>query len=411
MDYNTLLDLTTELGYQLAMSGAETFRVEETITRIFAAYDTQVEVFSIPNCLIISLETTNNEPMTRMRRISHHGTDLDAVEKFNNLSRKICAEKPEPETAMYWLQEILSSQKQYGLITYLIANMVSSMGFTFLFKGSFIDSLCAGICGLLIGLINRLMLRFKVNMFFSTIASAFAGATCAYIIAILGLAPNTDAVIISCLMLLVPGLLFTNALRDIIYGDTNSGINRIVQVLLIAVAIALGTGAAWRLALPFGGNEIISTPTANSLLLCSLASVFACLGFNVLFNIQGYGGIFCALGSGLTWAAYGITLDISGDIILANFLATLVAALYAEIMARVRKYPAISYLVVSVIPLLPGAGVYYTTNSFLVGDMAGFTSHGTETLGIAGAMAVAILIVSTVARLWNVRKHHHLKKR
>lgn len=410
MDYNTLLDLTTELGYQLAISGAETFRVEETITRIFAAYEIQVEVFSIPNCLIISLETCNNEPMTRMRRIGHHGTDLDAVEKYNNLSRRICAEKPEPQQAMDWLKDIQSTKKEYGLLTYLIGNMVASIGFTFLFKGSLIDSLCAGICGLLIGLINRLMLHFKVNAFFSTIASAFVGATCAYLIAISGLAPNPDAVIISCLMLLVPGLLFTNALRDIIYGDTNSGINRIVQVLLIGVAIALGTGAAWRVALPLGANEIINTPTVNSVLLCSLASIFACLGFNVLFNIQGYGGIFCALGGGFTWAIYGITLEFSQDIIFANFLATLGAALYSEIMARIRKYPAISYLVVSVIPLLPGAGVYYTTNSFLVGDMTGFTAHGTETLGIAGAMAVAILIVSTLARLWNVRKHHRLNK-
>ena len=55
---------------------------------------------------------------------------------------------------------------------------------------------------------------------------------------------DADIVIIGALMLLVPGLLFTNAMRDIINGDTNSGMNRIIQVFLIAVAIALGTGAA-----------------------------------------------------------------------------------------------------------------------------------------------------------------------
>ena len=77
MDYRSLLDATTELGYLLAMSGAETFRVEETITRIFAAYGIQAEVFAIPNCLTVSLETDAQKPMTRMRRIGHHGTDLD----------------------------------------------------------------------------------------------------------------------------------------------------------------------------------------------------------------------------------------------------------------------------------------------------------------------------------------------
>ena len=57
MDYRCLLDVTTELGYQLAMSGAETYRIEESITRIFAAYGITAEVFAIPNCLTVSLET------------------------------------------------------------------------------------------------------------------------------------------------------------------------------------------------------------------------------------------------------------------------------------------------------------------------------------------------------------------
>ena len=91
MVYRGLLDLTIELGYQLAMSGAETYRVEETITRIFAAYGNSAEVFAITNCLTVCLETDAQKPLTRMRRIGHHGTDLDSVERYNNLSRKICA--------------------------------------------------------------------------------------------------------------------------------------------------------------------------------------------------------------------------------------------------------------------------------------------------------------------------------
>ena len=55
------------------------------------------------------------------------------------------------------------------------------------------------------------------------------------------------ATVIGTLMLLVPGILFTNALRDIIFGDTNSGINRVVEALLIAAAVALGTAVAWNL--------------------------------------------------------------------------------------------------------------------------------------------------------------------
>ena len=69
-------------------------------------------------------------------------------------------------------------------------------------------------------------------------------------------------------------------------------------------------------------------------------------------------------------------------------------------MARVRKYPAISYLVVSIFPLLPGAGIYYTINAFVQGHMNDFSKIGSHTIAIAGALAVGILIVSTTVRSW-----------
>ena len=82
MDYNILLELAADMGYRLAMNGAETFRIEESIRRILAAYDIDSEVFAIPNCLTVSIIDGNAQPMTRMRRIGFHGNDLDAVEKF-----------------------------------------------------------------------------------------------------------------------------------------------------------------------------------------------------------------------------------------------------------------------------------------------------------------------------------------
>ena len=80
MDYSCLLELATNLGYRLAMSGAETFRIEESISRILAAYGIESEVFAITNCLTVSIETPDGKPMTRMRRIGFHGNDLDTVE-------------------------------------------------------------------------------------------------------------------------------------------------------------------------------------------------------------------------------------------------------------------------------------------------------------------------------------------
>ena len=400
MNYNTLLDMAAECGYQLAMCGAETFRVEDSICRIMNAYGIQGEAFAIPNCLTVSMITADGKPMTRMRRIGFHGNDLDGVEQFSNLSRRICSEVPAPEVAMQWLSETRSNLRQYKLPLYLVGNFLGACGFCILFGGSYIDSVCAGLCGILVGLVVKFMEVMKANQFFRTITTSFLMAFLAYGLSAFGIAQNADSVIIGALMILVPGLLFTNALRDIIYGDTNSGLNRIVQVFLIAVAIALGTGAAWGLSSAIWGTPHSAPSIQHHIILQCIACYVSGIGFFILFNIHGYGGFLCALGGMLTWITYSLILYFGGSDILAYFFATVSASLYAEIMARVRKCPAISYLVISAFPLIPGAGVYYTMTYAVASDMANFADRGMHTLAIAGVMAVGILLASTVVRFW-----------
>jgi uncharacterized membrane protein YjjP (DUF1212 family) len=381
------------------MCGAETFRIEECVVRIFRAYGISAEAFAIPNCLHVSIETADGTPMTRMRRIGQHGNDLDSVERFSNLSRRICAEAPPPETAQQWLNETKSTIRKYPLLLHILGHFLGAFGFAFLFGGNIIDALCAGICGIVICLVNLLMDRYKANLFFKTISASFIMALIAYIIDHIRICTHVDSVIIGALMILVPGLLFTNAMRDIIYGDTNSGINRIVQVFLIAAAIALGTGAAWTLT-----GAIWATPSAVAgiaypLYVESIASFIGCVGFFICFNIYAPGGFLCALGGLLTWVTYRIAFQLLGDDIAAYFFATIMASLYSELMARIRKYPAISYLVISIFPLIPGAGVYYTMTQALKGDMASFATQRTHTIAIAGAMAVGILLSTTLVRI------------
>ena len=116
-------------------------------------------------------------------------------------------------------------------------------GFSLVFGGSITDFLWAGLMGVVVGFVNRVTSRLEANPVFSTISASFFMALLAYLAAGVNLITNVDAVIIGALMILVPGLLITNSMRDVIYGDTNSGINRIVQVFLTAIASALGTAA------------------------------------------------------------------------------------------------------------------------------------------------------------------------
>jgi uncharacterized membrane protein YjjB (DUF3815 family) len=197
-------------------------------------------------------------------------------------------------------------------------------------------------------------------------------------------------------------------MRDVIYGDINSGINRIVQVFLTAVAIALGTAVAWRVAGHLWGIPVSAAVIQYSIPAHCLFALVGCIGFSILFNIHGPGGLLCALGGVLSWAVYLIALKTGCNDIIAYFWSALFASFYSEIMARIRKCPAISYLVVSIFPMIPGAGAYYTMNYAVRGQMEQFAAEGMHTIAIAGILAVGILLVSTTFRMY---ADHKLKKK
>ena len=406
MDYYLLADFAAQIGYRLAMAGAETFRVEDTIRRVLHAYGLECEVFAIPNSLTVSFEAANGKPLTILKRIGYHGNDLEALEQLNALSRRICREKPDVETAVLWLKETVARCRVYRLSVSLLGSFLGGAGFCLVFGGTLRDCLWAGMMGLIIGCVNRFMDRLEANPFFSTIIASFLMALPAYLAAGFGWLDNPDAAIIGALMILVPGLLITNSMRDIIYGDTNSGVMRIVQVFLSAFAIALGTAAAWRVTTPVYGiaSVVESTSLVWPAWAQALAVFIGCYGFSILFNIHGKWMVLCVIGGTATWMIYLLCQELGLDIYSVNLFATIFAALYAEVMARVRRCPVTPYLVIAIFPLLPGAGVYYTMSLGLQGEMIEALRKGLETAGIAGSLAVGILLVSTVFRFMTARR-------
>ena len=164
MNYTALMDLVAAIATRLATSGAETYRVEESVKRICAAYGLDARVYAIPHSLFITIMIPGERPMTQLCRMDHLGTDLEAVEQYSNLSRRICAEKPDWEEALSWLEESRKTQKQYSSFYLLLGHVLVASGFCLFFGGSARDALCAALCGLLLGFLSRLLSR--TNAFF-----------------------------------------------------------------------------------------------------------------------------------------------------------------------------------------------------------------------------------------------------
>ena len=242
VDYNKLLGLVSELGFRLMESGAEIYRVEESIRRLIQAYGVETgEVFAIPNCIIVSLTSPQGHPLTQIRRMPAHGTDIEQLERYNDLCRRLCREAPPIDQAMELLAAIARTRRSYSLPVQLLAYFLGCGMFSLFYGGTIADGVCGGVCGVVIGLSLAFMDRFGTNLFFKTVVGGALSALAALLLVQAGLGANTDRIIIGALMALVPGIAITNAMRDIMAGDMVAGISKGAEALLIGAAIALGT--------------------------------------------------------------------------------------------------------------------------------------------------------------------------
>lgn len=135
-----------------------------------------------------------------------------------------------------------------------------------------------------------------------------------------------------------------------------------------------------------------------------ISGTIGTIGFSLLFKSNPRRTGFNALGGMITCIVYVVASEIFEQEFLQNFFPALVATAYAEIMARVLKAPATPILACSIIPLVPGGKLYYTTYYFVVGQMSLFKYTLTETLRIAAGLAVGIIVISVIVNEVNSHK-------
>ena len=129
-----------------------------------------------------------------------------------------------------------------------------------------------------------------------------------------------------------------------------------------------------------------------------LYAFVACLGFGGLYNLHGSPILWAAVGGALGWLVYLLTLLFAPDF-FAGFLSAAAVSFYAEVLARLQKRTVTTYLLIGIIPMVPGAGIYHTMEYCIQGDTALFISEGLHTLGMAGARAIGILVVDSTWRM------------
>ena len=234
-----LLTDALDVGEGLLTRGAEVGRVEDTITRILLSQGAlRVDVFTITTSIVVTCHFPG-ETVTQTRRVSNITYDMTALASLNGLSREICAGSLSHEEIARRLQTILAAPA-YPYWAQVLFYGFASFVFSLFFGGSLLDAAISGAIGMMLRLMLTALSRLQVPGIATTLLCAIVGGFLAHGLMALGVPCSADKISIGDIMLLVPGISMTNALRDMFTGDTISGLLRFTEALLLSLALAWG---------------------------------------------------------------------------------------------------------------------------------------------------------------------------
>lgn len=409
MNYNKIVQGILDIGESMLISGAENYRIEDSLYRMCRSYGfVKYDVFVIPSNIQITVETENGDIITQVRHIENADIDFDQLDYMNNLCRYVCSHTPDEEELQKKYQEVKNRPPQHPAAKYF-AGIMGGTGFAVFFGCNFKDTIVAVIVSLMIVVVGKWLEKREGNLFVYNTILSFLSEVIIVLSVRNGFADHPERIMIGIVMLLISGLSTTNGIREILQKDYISGFINIMNSILGAAGIAVGTALAMLVLNDFSAEGFILN---HSIPIQLVSCTIACVGFAFWFQIRGKQVIYSGIGAFITWSIYLIVFEIEPS----NFLATLVAAIfvaaYAFVMSRINKAPSTIFLTASVFPLIPGPNLYYMMYGCVTRDIPLAFSETVILLATCLAIAFGFNIVDIAARsIMNAMKRdYHIGK-
>ncbi|MBR1784694.1 MAG: threonine/serine exporter family protein [Bacteroidales bacterium] len=400
------LRLATEAGHILLENGAEISRVEETMERIASAYGVEDESFFVLSNGII----TTGQHYARAEFIPIKGTQLSKVVEVNQLSRDVSA--PDGMTVDELRGRVAairaSKGKPWWENTVGVAFGVSS--FSVLFGGSAVDAAATFVCGLPLGAFIAFAAPRLSRIMGNLLGGLLGGLLCIAAVAA-GFGEHLPNMIIGTIIALVPGVPFTNGMRDLANEDYIAGATRLVDATMVFLCIAMGVALSFIVEGALSGGIMrLGKPVVDAFMsgwLVQIAAAFVgTVGFSALFGAPRRYYAECGLTGALGWAVY-LAAGHAGTAAGAAFLAALAVAAASQLLAKWRRCPVTVFLICGIIPLVPGGGIFWTAYYLVSDQLRLAATMGFAALKATIAIAGGIIVVGAVAaRLKRSRAKH-----
>lgn len=387
-----VLDLASEAGHILLENGAEIARVEDVMQRIAHHYGVEDASFFVLSNGIF----TTGDNYSRTEHIPIKGTRLEKVIAVNQLSRDLPKEDYSIDELKERLDRIKEAPEQ-KLSARLAGAALGCAGFCAIFGGSISDCLACLISGFLLNIFVIFAGSHLTKALSSLCAGALGTAIC-ILFHHLGLGDNLGNMTVGTMILLIPGVAFTNGLRDIANEDYIAGATRLLDALLIFFCIATGVCTTFFAhGLAAGGIiELQGTVTdsfTSNFWFQSIAAFIGTAFFAILFGVPGK---YCVPSGLVGMAGWMIFLSISKFTTLGIIAGTLCAATGVAVLSRYfaiwKRCPSTVFLICGIFPLIPGGGVFWSAYYIVSYQLMEALQSGFTAIKLTAAIVVGIII-------------------
>lgn len=385
------LDLLLAVGRALLSFGLPAQRLEEALNRLARALHLEVDCYATPTALIVSIGD-GTQWRTRVVRSEPGETDLERLSALHGIVGRVERRELSAAEACERVQTVLSRPPRYGVWTGLAAYALASAATAALLGGSWPDlGLAAGL-GVLVGALRlgaeRVPNAGRIAPALAALLASFAGKAAAA-----WLPADASILVLSALIVLLPGFTLTVATMELASANVVSGTSRLVGGLATLVQLGFGAALGHRLAAALPSAEAIAAAPPAPAWLSFVAYAMAALAFAVLLRAAPR-DLPAILASAVT-AVLGARL---GREWLGPELGALIGAIFVGLLAHLfaRRFdrPVLLLLTPGTLLLVPGSVGFLSVSSMLEADVEGGLTLAFRMLLIATSLAAGVLVAS-----------------
>ena len=393
-DQTKILDLAYEAGSILLENGAEISRVEETMRRIASHYGVEGEDFFVLSNGIIATD----KGYARSKFIPIKGASLDKVVAVNQLSREVAQDECSLEQLEQRLKAI-RAMKAKPTWEQILASALGSAAFCIIFGGGFMDCVASFIAGLLLWVFMLFVASRRLSRIVGNISGGLLSTLLCFGMYRLGLGDHLSNMIIGAIIPLIPGVPFTNGIRDLANEDYIAGVTRLLDAMLTFFCIALGVAFAFMFDKNIFGEMLVlqglaNDPQTSGFTIQLIAAFLGTVAFAALFGVPRkyyFDAGFCGT---MGWLLYLIlSRYTSMSPVEIIFCATTLVTLTALLQSIARKCPITVFLICGIFPLVPGAGIFWTSYNIVANQIPDAIQTGFAALKATVAIALGILVI------------------